>query len=149
VKIADLGLSKRVQENIDASSAAIGTERYCAPEVLRITAGSSPNEEPLEQSHKAARDLWALGEVVFQILAKRPAFSSNYEVYRFAEGHETLGRQLDSLRDRDLSVECLAFVAKLLIPDPKSRISAAEAVLDPWLLSVELSSPSTSRSSTP
>lgn len=150
MKIADLGLSKRIREKVDASSTAIGTERYCAPEVLQGTAeSSSPNDEAFEQSHKAVRDLWALGEVLFRILAKRPAFSSNYEVYRFAEGHGTLEKQLGALVDRYLSVECVTFVEKLLVPDPRSRISAAEAALDPWLQSVELSSPSTSRSSTP
>lgn len=149
MKIADFGISKRAKEGTNGGSTAIGTERYCAPEVLCATPSSTPRDEPFEQSCRGSRDLWALGEVLFRMLSSRPAFESSYNVYRFAEGHETFDAKLKLLSSQGLSHDCSNFVAKLLIADPKTRMTASEASEHPWLQSAAIPSPSSSRSSTP
>lgn len=149
VKIADFGISKRAREGTAGASTAIGTERYCAPEVLCVTPSTTPRTESLDQTCKASRDLWALGEVLFRMLAKRPAFESSYILYRFVEGHETLQTRLEILRSQGFSSGCSKFVEELLVVDPQLRMTASEAASHPWLVSATLHSPSSSRSSTP
>lgn len=132
-----------------AGSTGVGTKEYCAPEVLRRSSYSKAKDEALGHTYRAARDLWALGEILFQMLVKRPAFESPYDVYRFADGHESLQEQLMMLTDRGLSSDCRKFIEKLLLADPTTRMSASEATSHPWLQSAALPSPSSSRSSTP
>ena len=40
----------------------------------------------------------------------------------------------ETLREIDLSEECILFISKLLTVDPEQRISAEEALKDPWIL---------------
>jgi serine/threonine protein kinase len=57
--------------------------------------------------------------------------SSEYESMN--SYHESL-RHGDPLRDKPISQEGKDFLRKLLDVDPVRRVSAAEAMLDPWIL---------------
>jgi serine/threonine protein kinase len=78
VKVLDFGISKvagtgaRPEPSLTKSQAIMGTPLYMSPEQLRSTRTAGP-----------ATDLWALGCVLYELLAARPAF--------WAESPEALG----------------------------------------------------------
>ncbi|KAJ9481513.1 hypothetical protein VN97_g11965 [Penicillium thymicola] len=64
VKIADFGISKRVEDSLGKSTTMKGTFGYIAPELFGFTPKGTPY----------AVDIWAAGEIMVQILAKQPTF---------------------------------------------------------------------------
>jgi len=98
----------------------IGTPYYMAPEVI---AGY----------YDKKCDLWSLGIIMFILLSGEPPFrgEDDYDTlelvksgkYNFNGSHwDQVSKQAKNLIDR------------LLIMDPKKRISAEEALKDPWIL---------------
>ncbi|KAH8172490.1 protein kinase domain-containing protein [Sarocladium implicatum] len=133
VKIGDFGISKRAEEGSTICRTRIGTEGYCAPEVLRAPTVSEIRGEPSKRSYTASVDLWALGAITFRILAQRPVFRDPLEMARFVDGRESLETQMNMLRRNDTSDHCIVFVQNLIVVDPESRISADCALQHPWL----------------
>jgi calcium-dependent protein kinase len=119
LKLIDFGFSRvwHPQERLQASCGSI---QYVAPEVLRGNYGSQC-------------DMWSVGVIVYMILSGSPPF----------EGYED--EVLDNIRGgkykmkgsrwRSISDEAKDFVEKLLVVDPKSRITAAEALNHSWITS--------------
>ncbi|CEJ58057.1 Putative WD40 repeat [Penicillium brasilianum] len=67
IKLADFGLTKRIDEAYGQSTRAFqGTPRYCAPELWGYIARGSAY----------ATDIWVLGEIVSEILTKKPTFTN-------------------------------------------------------------------------
>ncbi|KAJ5979385.1 Tetratricopeptide-like helical [Penicillium viridicatum] len=64
VKISDFGISKRIEEAPGASTTLRGTSGYIAPELYGL----------VERGPPFASDIWALGQIVFQLLTKEMAF---------------------------------------------------------------------------
>ena len=113
-----------------------------------VTPSAQDDKDP-DRSYTAAVDLWALGEVVFRMLAHQPAFKNSYELFRFAEGKTSLDAQKQILVDKSVGEGGLDFICKLLVISPSLRMSANEATAHPWLQTAAPSSHSTSRASSP
>ena len=62
VKIADLGLAKKVHYDGDLATTSVGSPLYMAPEVMH---GKSYN-------YKA--DIWSIGTIMFEMVAGFPPF---------------------------------------------------------------------------
>lgn len=87
----------------------VGTAEYVSPELLT------------EKNACKASDLWALGCIIYQLLAGRPPFKAGNEYqtfqkivaldYRFPEGFPPVARDL---------------VSRLLVLDPKQRLTIAQ-----------------------
>lgn len=96
-----------------------GTAYYIAPEVL----GGSYTEKC---------DLWSIGVILFVMLSGKPPFpgkSDDAIIERVKEGTYTFP-------DREWSQvtpEAKDLVRKLMEKDPKTRLSAAEALQHPWI----------------
>ena len=115
VKLLDFGLSKSVGDvQLTASSRVLGTPGYIAPEVWE--------GDPAD----ARADLYAVGAMLFEMLAGRKAFPAHDPFVAAA-----LQRDPPDLRDerpRTAEADALA-VARALAPDPEERFLTAEQML--------------------
>ncbi|ORY27639.1 kinase-like domain-containing protein [Naematelia encephala] len=99
-----------------------GSLGYAAPEVLRGV------------GHGARVDCWSIGVIAYMLLCGYPPFrlDSKQELIRETmkgriHFHERFWRKVsDTAKD---------FIKKMLVVDPKQRMSAAEALRHPWLVS--------------
>ncbi|KAJ7603604.1 kinase-like domain-containing protein, partial [Mycena polygramma] len=107
IKITDFGTGKVLENGVEHAKTFVGTAQYQAPELLE-----------LKWTTKSS-DYWALGCVVYQMIAGRFAFNdkSDYRTwekinnveYEFPDGFNPQARDL---------------VEKLLIHDPSKRLGA-------------------------
>ncbi|KAI9011786.1 kinase-like domain-containing protein, partial [Hyaloraphidium curvatum] len=94
-----------------------GTPFYLAPEIAH------------GNSYTSKVDLWSLGCIAYELLAGRSPFSDSRSM---AE----LFSRIESARyspPAGASPAALAFLARLLDPDPARRPDAGEALGDPWI----------------
>ena len=121
LKIADFGLAKQLDALDDqtGSFAMMGTPRYMSPEQA---AGGSRYVGP-------AADVHALGAILYELLAGRPAFdgASTLEVLEKVRRDEPLSlRSLNAAVPRDLEV----IVLKCLRKEPHERYGSAAELAD-------------------
>ena len=121
IKLIDFGsaycISKKSGQKIKLK---IGTPYYMAPEVIK---GNYDNK----------CDLWACGVIMYILLSGEPPFFGVDDVDTF----ELIKIGQYSLKDQqwdNISTEAKDLIKKLLTMDPKNRISAEEAVKDPWIM---------------
>jgi calcium-dependent protein kinase len=100
-------------------SLSCGTLAYVAPEVL-------------DKSYTNKCDLWSLGVVIFILLVGYMPFSGteSHQVQAIRAGKCTYRPE----SWKKVSKEASEFVAKLLIVDPVQRLSAEQALKDPWIV---------------
>eukprot|EP01099_Mayorella_cantabrigiensis_P008832 TRINITY_DN872_c0_g1_i1.p1 TRINITY_DN872_c0_g1~~TRINITY_DN872_c0_g1_i1.p1 ORF type:complete len:322 (+),score=86.21 TRINITY_DN872_c0_g1_i1:63-968(+) len=119
VKIADFGLSKIVgQEKM--MQTACGTPGYVAPEVLTAT------------GYDKEVDLWSIGVITYILLCGFPPFY-NEDVPKLFE--QILNADFDYPEEywKDISQNAKDFINKLLVVDPKKRLTASQALEHDWL----------------
>ncbi|CAB1352147.1 unnamed protein product, partial [Coregonus sp. 'balchen'] len=105
LKIADFGLSKIIDDQVTMKTVC-GTPGYCAPEILR---GSAYGPEV---------DVWSVGVITYILLCGfEPFFDDRGDQYMFK---------------RILNCE-YEFVRKLIVQDPKKRLTTLQALQHPWV----------------
>ena len=142
MKIGDFGISKRAQEGTTACRTLIGTEGYCAPEVIGFVPVQSGASGTKDATYTSAVDMWALGEIVFRMLTRTPAFPSPHDMYLFAIGQQPLIR--GSHQALGLDENCQEFLGQLLVADPAERASAQQIAGHRWLRSSVPNAPAVS-----
>jgi WD40 repeat protein len=128
VVLADFGISKRALSNIEASSAVDG---FMAPELSQLNSQDSP-EHTL--GSKAA-DLWALGEVVVQMLTGGPTFRSTQELVQYCAGEPFPFDRLSL----SITANGKDFISILMAVDPQNRLTTSQCLEHPWINSQRLS----------
>lgn len=123
IKITDFGQSKILGET-SLMRTLCGTPTYLAPEVL-VSNGTA--------GYSRAVDCWSLGVILFICLSGYPPFSEH-------KTQVSLKDQITSGKYNfipevwtDVSEEALDLVKKLLVVDPKARLTTEEALNHPWL----------------
>lgn len=118
LRLIDFGFSKLY--NGEPFTLITGTVYYVSPEVIK-------------GAYDLSCDLWSLGVVVYMLLSGRPPFyaSTDAQVLSLIEqGRFSLtGRNWDHI-----SFEAKNFVLSLLKTNPSERLTAASALLHPWIL---------------
>ena len=110
LKIADFGLAIRLGQKNDERTTMCGTPNYISPEIVA------------NQPHSLETDVWSLGSILYTLLIGTPPFDSDMV-------HTTLAKvahtepQIPSF----VSAEARDLVSRLLVKDPKRRISLADA----------------------
>ncbi|KAA6403001.1 MAG: putative Calcium/calmodulin-dependent protein kinase type 1 [Streblomastix strix] len=118
VKISDFGMSKVMDEDVMFQTCC-GSPHYVAPEVLE-NKGYGPEV-----------DLWSLGVMMYVLLCGFPPF--------FDENNATLFRKIKKGQFafispfwNSISVSAKDLISRLLLVDPKQRLSAEQALKHPW-----------------
>jgi calcium-dependent protein kinase len=119
VKLIDFGCSKIFtkagQRNL---SGVIGTSYYCAPEVI-------------ENKYNEKCDEWTCGIIMYILLTGTPPFAGDSDEEIFSKIKS--GRFSMNIPEfKNVSEEAKNLIAKLLIYNPKERISAKDALLHPF-----------------
>ncbi|XP_048359918.1 calcium/calmodulin-dependent protein kinase type IV isoform X1 [Sphaerodactylus townsendi] len=120
LKIADFGLSKIVADQVTMKTVC-GTPGYCAPEILR---GCAYGPEV---------DMWSLGIITYILLCGfEPFYDERGDQYMFKK---ILNCEYDFVSPwwDDVSLNAKDLVKKLIVLDPKKRLSTFQALQHPWV----------------
>ncbi|CAP92761.1 Calcium/calmodulin-dependent protein kinase type [Penicillium chrysogenum] len=122
IKLADFGITKRIEESHGQSTTIKGTPRYFAPEIWGFA----------ERGSAYAIDIWAVGEIVFEILTKKPAFATPGLLagYKAKQDFPVI-----MLTDAGIRQPGVDFVLSLMCPRPNDRMTATSAISDAWIQS--------------
>ncbi|GBG32144.1 Protein kinase, putative [Hondaea fermentalgiana] len=119
IKITDFGLAMiQGQEDIHASS-IVGSPGYIAPEVL------------LNKDYGPACDVWSMGIILYILLVGGPPFHGRDDRELFRAIRKGKFRYP---RNSGISALAKDLVAKMLVVNPKNRISVAGVLNHPWLI---------------
>lgn len=119
IKICDLGFACLTNTGEDIRD-IIGTPDYVAPEVL--------DYEPLS----IQADMWSLGVLSYVMLTACSPFAGDTQQETFCNISQV---KLDFPDDlfSDLSEDSKDFIRKLLVKDPRGRMTARQCLDHPWL----------------
>ena len=123
VKLSDFGISKRAVNNLAASSTLKGTLRYMAPELL----GFVKNGDESDSRNAQPADMWALGEIAFQMPTREPTFKNMISLSTYVGSCETFPSAF--LRAHDVSEVGINFFNSIMQPKPEDRQTTAMALL--------------------
>lgn len=123
VKIADFGTSKQIIAGTEFETEDVGSERYIAPEATGLFQSET-------SVYSNAVDMWSLGCLIHFMFTDSTPFPTfrrlNYYVQHgiFPE---------TELRKSNAGSDAIAFVIRLMRLKPSDRLTAEEALMDPWL----------------
>lgn len=117
LKICDFGLSIRCEIGKKIPFECVGTMDYLAPEMIK------------KQDYDLSIDLWALGVLIYDIIAGYPPFMMDSQ-------DETFDRicAVDYIFPNDFSKNVRNLIQNLLVYCPENRISIEKVKQDPWVL---------------
>eukprot|EP01092_Planopodium_desertum_P003606 TRINITY_DN16666_c0_g1_i4.p1 TRINITY_DN16666_c0_g1~~TRINITY_DN16666_c0_g1_i4.p1 ORF type:complete len:278 (-),score=68.07 TRINITY_DN16666_c0_g1_i4:70-813(-) len=123
VKIADFGLSRMIDEKAMMQTAC-GTPGYVAPEVLKAT------------GYGEEVDMWSIGVIAYILLCGFPPFYGDTipEIFE-----QIMAADFEYPDDywKGISKSAKDFINKLLVVDPKKRLTARDALSHPWLAGID------------
>jgi serine/threonine protein kinase len=136
VKIADFGLSALIQMNNRDYNRTTSTKRKDfngLPEMWGTASYFAP--EVIDRNYGPQADMWSAGCILFEMLSGTHPFDaeSEDELYEMIQNCKPY---MGSKSWDIISPEARDLVFKILVVDPKERLSATEALRHPWIMSV-------------
>lgn len=119
IKIADFGLAKLVKGD-SLMQTACGTPGYVAPEILE------------GRPYGAEVDLWSLGVIAYILLCGFPPFYDENNAALFASIKSGVFDFPSPYWDC-VSASAKDLISRLLVVDPKKRLTAANVLEHPWI----------------
>ncbi|KIP08388.1 hypothetical protein PHLGIDRAFT_380254 [Phlebiopsis gigantea 11061_1 CR5-6] len=107
LKLTDFGTGKVLNSEVDRAKTWVGTAQYISPELLEVSESSK------------ASDIWALGCILYQMIAGRFAFHGLSEYLTWQKI-----KQLDYSFPDGFDEQAKDLVQKLLVRDPTQRLGA-------------------------
>lgn len=123
VKISDFGVSKQTAGT--SLRTMVGTISYMAPEILDDYFSSYTSV------YTNAVDIWSLGCLIHDIVTKETPFPDTRKLEDYVRGRIPFPRT--KLIETRASSATIEFISKLLLPLPGKRLTAIQALNDPWL----------------
>lgn len=119
LKIVDFGAAK-ILEKDEHSKAKVGSVYYIAPEILK-------------KDYDEKCDIWSLGVILYMMLSGTAPFSGRTDKAIF---ESILNGKFSFPQKRwgSVSEQAKDLISKMLIYDPKERISAKKALNHSWFL---------------
>lgn len=127
IKIADLGISKRANEQLTALPTLTGTPAFAAPEIL----GFIHSNDSSDDSYTNAVDIWSLGVITFLLLTGETLFRDQRRLGLYVAGSCLFPSHL--LVSKQVNNEGCVFVKALTAPKPDDCPGAKESLQHPWL----------------
>ena len=118
VKLADFGLSKIIVPG-EMMFESCGTPAYVAPEVLH------------KKGYQKEVDIWSTGVILYTMIARELPFHSTDKKKTFKLIKE-VDPDFESADWPLISEDCKDLIRKMLIKDPKDRITVDDALRHPW-----------------
>ncbi len=120
VKLTDFGIAHILRQGEEGDLEMVGTPLYVAPEVL------------LRKPYGCAADMWSLGVIVHILLTGFPPFDDD-NIVALINKVKTGVLRYNEKEWEDVSSMAKDFVVGLLKRNPRERMTAAQAMLHPWL----------------
>lgn len=113
-------------DNNNTTSSFVGTAEYVSPELL------------LYNQSGFCSDIWALGCMIYQFLEGHPPFRGENELRTF-EKIVALDYTWNQMKALSIHVnhQIVNLVRKILVVDPKDRITLNEIRFDPWFNNID------------
>lgn len=128
VKLGDFGISKRTTDDTVLQTTGIYSQAYCAPEMRGFVRDRCKTDNYV---YTSLVDIWSLGVIAFEMLAKERPFPKTADVVSYYDGEA--GFPAEELLNVPVSPACVDFLAMLLQPRPSGRPTAVKALENPWL----------------
>ena len=122
IKIADFGFAKRCPKP-KCLSTQCGTPGYVAPEILEGT------------KYGTKSDMWSLGVIMYILLGGYPPFTEKTQRDLFRKIRRG-DYEFNADYWGEVSQEAKDLISSMLTVDPDKRISAQEALLNPWITGI-------------
>ena len=122
LKVTDFGLSTFYRPG-QRFTDVVGSAYYIAPEVL-------------QRGYGPECDVWSVGVIMFIVLCGRPPFygRTESEVFnRILQGPKRLEEAFKKDPWPKISKPAKKLIRRMLNPDPRARITASQALADPWV----------------
>jgi len=97
-----------------------------APEVLNYLDSGESTEH-----YTNAVDLWAVGCITYRLVTGTVPFPPGLSLMKYCQDKSLF--PLDALFDSGIKSEGFKFIRKLLVTDPKERLSAPQALQHEWI----------------
>lgn len=123
VKMCDFGISRLITKGIEIRE-IVGTPDYVAPEVLHYEPISLPT------------DMWSIGILTYVLLSGHSPFGGDTKQETFCNITRGTLEFPPDLFDT-VSNRAKDFIKRLLVRNPRERMSAKECLLHPWLCETE------------
>ena len=127
MKIADFGISKYIKDETTQSTPRF-TWGYQGPEVDGFEVKHKTSYGSIDDS---PRDIWALGEICFQMLTNKPTFPNVYSRVKYFSGNVVF--PVDELQNRQVSKPARDFIELTMKVDPIERITAEGGLDHCWI----------------
>ncbi|KAJ1562567.1 hypothetical protein HK096_007787, partial [Nowakowskiella sp. JEL0078] len=127
LKIADFGVSAKLNAPGGRARTFIGTPYWMAPEVI-MTDPESSTHNSASYDHKA--DIWSIGITAIEIADKNPPLS---DIHPMRALHLIPNSDLGLAKPKNWSKPFVDFVSVCLIKDPNQRPSAAQLLEHPFM----------------
>ena len=138
VKLCDFGISKRAEDGLAVSSTLKGTLGFIAPELHGFVESSQ------HINRRTAADMWALGEIAFQILTKEPTFQAMGRLFSYIQNPQEF--PLAILQKYNVSSIAIDFIQSMMKPVPVERMTAEQGLLHGWMEPLKSTNPELSLS---
>ena len=122
VLLSDYGVSNQLSSMTQRYKTHAGTQIIMAPEIL----------EGKEYDNKC--DLWSLGIIIYQLYIKKPPYKGKFDNEILSQIDELGQSVLEVIKDAKLK----NLLSKLLVKDPKDRISWKEYFEHPFFCSLDI-----------
>lgn len=133
MKIADFGISKRVEDGTAHPSTLKGTLAFMAPETHGFVSDDMGTTTPKNSLRvQQSVDIWALGEMAYQMLTREACFANMGLLARYAAGVAVFPSA--ALRERGVSDVGVDFIIQMMQPSPHRRLTAEQAILHAWVV---------------
>jgi serine/threonine protein kinase len=106
-----------------------GTPQFMAPELLGFATHSTSHNS--KSTNQCAADMWSLGEIVFQMLTKKPAFPQLSQLILYIQGLQRFPNSL--LTQHGVSSCGQDFILSVMLLSPDSRLKALQAWNHEWM----------------
>ena len=127
--LSDFGISKRVEECSSQTATIGGTEAFMAPELR----GYLDDIKPKTVADLQAADIWALGEIVFQMLTGEHTFRTPPELVKYCNNQKSFPfKRLPEETTKDGQ----EFIVGMMAPLPQHRMTTIQCMEHSWMIPV-------------